>query len=292
MQDFCLAGCVFDAFAEDGGLSSENWRRLVWAALSSIAGRDLAIDDATVVAKVQAAKSFPISRESFVTELSKHGGWLAPEHLGPLITLLTKAGARQVPILASDLDSAQGQDAALCTDELHHLIIAASNLSSQNERVWLQELDRFKRDMKRLLGKLKRCSREDTDVLLRELNGDSDSKCQQNWKRQIESYLGDLQAQKIDHLQDVEQRRLVNDKVDEISRVLDQQIGDLLNSFASPSCNSRAGASQPPSRAQLGFGSIKHDGTPNADEALGPAFNTSGLPNDATRSGGGLRLDL
>ena len=128
-------------------------------------------------------------------------------------------------------------------------------------------------------------------MLLRELNGDSDSKCQQNWKRQIESYLGDLQAQKIDHLQDVEQRRLVNDKVDEISRVLDQQIGDLLNSFASPSCNSRAGASQPPSRAQLGFGSSKHDGT-HTDEALGSAFNTSGLPNDATRSGGGLRLDL
>jgi len=217
MQDFCLAGCVFDAFAEDGGLSSENWRRLVWAALSSIAGRDLAIDDATVVAKVRAAKSFPISRESFVTELSKHGGWLAPEHLGPLITLLTKAGARQVPILASDLDSAQDKTPPFFTDELHHLIIA-SDLSSQNEGVWLQELDKFKRDMKRLLGRLKRCSREDTDVLLRELNGDSDSKCQQNWKRQIESYLGDLQAQKIDHLQDVEQRRLVNDKVD-VARV-------------------------------------------------------------------------
>ena len=114
-------------------------------------------------------------------------------------------------------------------------------------------------------------------MLLRELNGDSDSKCQQNWKRQIESYLGDLQAQKIDHLQDVEQRRLVNDKVDEISRVLDQQIGNLLNSFASPSCNSRAGASQPPSRAQLGFGSSNDgtDGLPHADEALGSAFNTS-----------------
>ena len=293
MHSFCLAGCVFDAFAEDGGLSSENWRRLVWAALSSIAGHELAIDDATVVAKVQAvpAGSFPISRERFVTGLSQHSlaaeAGLAPEHLGPLITWLTKAGARQLrPRLAS----------AFCTDELHHLIIAASALSSQNEVVWLQELDKFKRDMKRLLGKLKRCcedtdGREDTDVLLRELNGDSDSKCQQNWKRQIESYLGDLQAQKIDHLQDVEQRRLVNDKVDEISRVLDQQIGDLNNSFASPSCNSRAGASQPPSRAQLAFGS-SNDGTPHPDEALGSAFNTSGLPNDATRSSGGLRLDL
>ena len=145
MQDFCLAGCVFDAFAEDGGLSSENWRRLVWAALSSIAGRDLAIDDATVVAKVQAvpAGSFPISRERFVTGLSQHSlaaeAGLAPEHLGPLITWLTKAGARQVPILASDLDSAQDKTPPFFTDELHHLIIA-SDLSSQNEGVWLQEL--------------------------------------------------------------------------------------------------------------------------------------------------------
>ena len=303
MHSFCLAGCVFDAFAEEGGLSSENWRRLVWAALSSIAGHELAIDDATVVAKVQAvpAGSFPISRERFVTGLSQHSlaaeAGLAPEHLGPLITELTKAGARHLrPQLASDLDSAQGQDAALCTDELHHLIIAASALSSQNEVVWLQELDKFKRDMKRLLGKLKRCcedtdGREDTDVLLRELNGDSDSKCQQNWKKQVESYLGDLQAQKIDHLKDAEQRRLVNDKVDEISRVLAQQIGHLDNSFASPSCNSRAGASQPPSRAQLAFGS-SNDGTPHADEALGSAFSTNGLPNDATRSSGGLRLDF